>query len=84
MGACSRASTLRTARPDSFMKVSGLTRTRSRPAISTLDDGRSVARPTATGPAGSVGQPIEDHPADVVARLLVLGPGIPEADDDLH
>src|SRR5512141_2336631 len=52
--------------------------------ISTLDDGRRVARSTPTDPAGSVGEPVQDHPADVVPRLLVLRARIPEPDDDLH
>jgi len=46
-------------------------------SVSTLDDRRCVARPTLTGPASSVGQSIEHHPADVVSRLLVLDAGIP-------
>jgi hypothetical protein len=52
--------------------------------VAALGNGRCVARPAPTGPAGSIGQAVENHPADVVARLLVLGAGIPEANDDLH
>ena len=83
-GACSRARTLRTARPESFMKVSGLTSVRSSPwkrpiAIAAA----SRVRPLPV-PAGPIGEPVEDHPADVVAGLRVLVARVAQADDDLH
>ena len=53
-------------------------------AIPALHDGRGIASPALPAPAGAVGQPVEDHPADVVACLLVLGSGVPQANDDLH
>ena len=39
------------------------------PAEAALDDARRVALPATARPAGPVGQPVEHHPADVVARL---------------
>ena len=36
------------------------------------------------GPAGPLGEPVHDQPADVVARPRVLRPGVPETDDDLQ
>ena len=44
---------------------------------------RRAARPL-PGPAGPIGEPVQHHPADVVARLRVLRARVPEADDDLH
>ena len=83
-GACSRARTFRTASPESFIQVSGLTSVRSIPRnrpIATADASRVAAL---ARPAGSIGQPVEDHPADVVARLRVLVARIPEADNDFQ
>ena len=47
-------------------------------------DRRGVPRPALARPAGPVGEPVEDHPADVVARLRVLVARVAQADDDLH
>jgi hypothetical protein len=47
-------------------------------------DRRGIARSALAVPAGSIGQTVEDHPADVVARLLVLAARVAQADDDLH
>ena len=49
-----------------------------------VDRRRGVARAGMAGPAGALGQPVEHHPAHVVARFLVLPARISEADDDLH
>ncbi len=48
------------------------------------DDRARVLRSTLARPAGLVGEAVEDHPADVVARLLVLAARVAQADDDLH
>ena len=45
---------------------------------------RRVAGPALARPAGAVGEPVEDHPADVVAGLRVLVARVPQADDDLQ
>ena len=52
--------------------------------VATGDDGARVPRPALAVPAGPVGQPVEDHPADVVPRLGVLVARVPQAHDDLH
>ncbi len=66
------------------MNVSGLTSVRSRPWIAARDDRAGVLRPALARPAGLVGETVEDHPADVVARLRVLVARVAQADDDLH
>ena len=48
------------------------------------DDVRGVALAALARPAGTLGQPVHDQPADVVARPGVLGPRVPETHDDLH
>ena len=83
-GACSRARTFRTARPESFMNVSGLTIVRSSPRYRPIAIDGGIARPALARPAGAIGDPVEDHPADVVARLRVLVARVSQADDDLH
>ena len=45
---------------------------------------RGVALAALAGPAGPLGEPVHDQPADVVARPGVLRPGVPETDDDLQ
>ena len=54
------------------------------PAVAAHGDRRSVARSALALPAGAVGDPVEDHPADVVARLRILVARVAQADDDLH
>ena len=49
-----------------------------------LDDGGGVARAAAPRPARPIGEPVEDHPAHVMARFAVLIARIAQADDDLH
>ena len=49
-----------------------------------LDRGGRVALAAAAGPPVPVGEPVEHHPADVVARLLVLVARVAQADDELH
>src|SRR5450759_2861486 len=62
----------------------GLDERQVKAAISALDYGRGVTVAALAAPAGPVGQPVEDHPADVVPRLLVLRARVAEAHDDLH
>ncbi len=47
------------------------------------DVGR-VALASLARPAGALGDPVHDQPADVVAGPGVLRAGVPEPDDDLH
>ena len=47
------------------------------------DVGR-VALAALAGPAGALGDPVHDQPADVVARAGVLRAGVAETDDDLQ
>ena len=71
--------------PDRFMYVCGFTsRTVSRtPASVALRDLRlAVLLPAVEAPA--LGEVVDEPPADVVARVLVLFPRISEAQDDLH
>ena len=49
-----------------------------------VNRGRGVARPGMAGPAGALGQPVEHHPANVVASLFVLLARVAQADNDLH
>jgi len=51
--------------------------------VSPADHGSRVAIAPAAGPAGPIGEAVEDQPADVVARPGVLLAGVPEPDDDL-
>src|SRR5450759_4176487 len=53
-------------------------------AVAALDYGGGIAISALAATAGPVGQPVEDHPADVVPRLLVLSARVAEADNDLH
>ena len=53
------------------------------PAVPPIDDRGRVPIPPTAGPAGTVRDPVEDHPADVVPRLAVLLAGVPQPDDDL-
>ena len=53
-------------------------------AVAAHRDRRRVPRPALARPAGAVGDPVEHHPADVVARLRVLVARVAQADDDLH
>ena len=48
------------------------------------DDVRGVALAALPGPAGTLGQPVHDQPADVMARPGVLGARIAQTHDDLH
>ena len=66
------------------MKVSGLARTSSRPLYRSWMHRGRIALPAAAGPPGPVREPVQDHPADVVARLRVLVARVPQADDELH
>ena len=45
---------------------------------------RRVALAALAGPAGSLGDPVHDQPADVVARPGILRAGVAETDDDLQ
>ena len=54
------------------------------PLEPTLNHARRVPLAPAADPARPVRQPVKHHPADVMARLRVLVPGIAQADDDLH
>ena len=49
-----------------------------------LDRRGRVALAAAAGPPVPVGEPVEHHPADVVARLRVLVARVAQADDELH
>ena len=52
--------------------------------VAAHDDARGVSLAPAPCPAGTVGQPVDDLPTDVVPGPGVLRSGIPQADDDLH
>jgi hypothetical protein len=56
----------------------------ARPRRGPPDADRLAARPPPPRPARPVGDPVQDHPADVVAGPGVLLAGVPEPDDDLH
>ena len=76
-GARSRARTFRTAIPESFMNVWGFDEQQVEAAEAAADDRRRVPLAPATRPTGTIGQPVEDHPADVVAGLAYCSPGFP-------
>ncbi len=52
--------------------------------VATIRDRRRVACSPAACPTGTIGEAVEDHPADVVPRLRVLVARVAQADDDLH
>src|SRR5688500_13744340 len=49
-----------------------------------MDCGRGIAGAGMADPAGALGQPVEHHPANVVARLFISLARITQADNDLH
>ena len=69
-GTCSRASTLRTATPDVHVGRR-LDQHQVDVLVAAAHGGRRVARLGMAGPAGALGEPVEHHPANVVARLFV-------------
>ena len=52
--------------------------------VATAHRRRSVTRLGMAGQTGALGDPVEHHPANVVARFFVLLAGVAQADDDLH
>ena len=52
--------------------------------VPAADRRRRVARLGMAGPAGPLGQPVQHHPAHVVARRFVLLARVSQAHDDLH
>ena len=53
-------------------------------AVAALDDVRGIALAARAGPAGPLGEAIEDEPADVVARAGIRRTRVPETDDELQ